>query len=149
MIFSRTWAWLFCTNHGGPHDRKGKGFLFGHAGVLKSRHIPFLRPNSCQALQLTSVACIGWSVHSQDISSSYTKETVLENIRISRRNLLKTFYLGHRFLWLTAKKKEKEKDFGAGSAIACGVTLETSYNSFLDPLPSHTCLSKFHKASDF
>lgn len=109
MIFSRTWAWLFCTNHGGPHDRKGKGFLFGHAGVLKSRHIPFLRPNSCQALQLTSVACIGWSVHSQDISSSYTKETVLENIRISRRNLLKTFYLGHRFLWLTAKKKKKKK----------------------------------------
>lgn len=46
-------------------------------------------------------------------------------------------------------KKNTQRGFRDGSAITCGVTLETSYNSFLDPLPSHTCLSKFHKASDF
>lgn len=40
--FSRTsWALPFCPNHGNLHDRKERGFLFGHSGISTATIFPF------------------------------------------------------------------------------------------------------------
>ena len=73
----------------------------------QSRHIPFLRPNSCQALQLTSVACIGWSSTHRIFHPLILKRLSLKTSVFQEEIFWRPFTWDTDSCGMTAKKKKK------------------------------------------